>query len=118
MRLRAVVAAIPATIAAVWAVTHVVDWAQFLNGLAAVVAVAAAQVAFIRLAVKSRAYIAVHFVQVTLLIWYAAINLLLALDLLVIETLRLVPLFRWAFAPLLATYALRQMMSARRIVEL
>lgn len=92
------------------------DVAQSLNGAVALVAIGTSHYAFVRLGRYSRFAVAVHFTQVTLLMWYAALNLALAAALWTPETRQIVPLFRWAFAPLIATYALRQWMVARRAV--
>ena len=94
------------------------DWAQLLNGVAALVAIGAAHVAFVKLGTNSPAVIGIHFAQLLLLTWYATLNLSLALNLWDAGLAQLVPLFRYAFAPLLATYAARQILAARRTVTL
>lgn len=91
------------------------DWAQVINGVVALVAVASAHVAFVRLGLHAPINLLVHFVQVLILTWYVLLNLSLAFGLWDAETDVLIPLFRWAFGPLLATYALRQWLAARRV---
>jgi hypothetical protein len=94
------------------------DWAQLLNGIAALIAMGAAHVAFVKLGTNSPAVITAHFAQLLLLTWYATLNLSLAFNLWDAELAQLVPLFRYAFAPLLITYAARQILAARRTVTL
>jgi hypothetical protein len=91
------------------------DWAQLLNGVAALVAIGGSNFAFIRLGQRTPISLVTHFVQVLLLVWYAVINLALAFDLWSPEVREIIPLFRWAFAPLLMTYAVRQFTVSRRV---
>ena len=91
------------------------DVAQAINATVAIVAIGTSHYAFVRLGRYNRLHIAVHFVQLLLLAWYAVINLALAATLWQPEVRQVVPLFRWAFAPLIATYALRQYMVSRRV---
>ena len=91
------------------------DVAQAINGVVALIAVGTSHLAFVRLGSYGRFHIAVHFTQVLLLTWYAVINLALALSIWQPETAQIVPLFRWAFAPLIATYAIRQLLVSRRV---
>ena len=91
------------------------DVAQAINATVALIALGTSHYAFVRLGRYGRFHIVVHFVQLLLLAWYAVINLVLASTLWQPEVAQIVPLFRWAFAPLIATYALRQFMVSRRV---
>ena len=94
------------------------DWAQLANGIAASAAVVTAHLSFVKLGRHGATAIGVHFAQILLLVWFAAINLTLAFGVWTAEASTLIPLFRWAFAPLLATYAWRQWSAARRTIDL
>jgi hypothetical protein len=91
------------------------DWAQLLNGVAALVAIGGSNYAFIRLGQRTPVSVITHFVQVMLLVWYAVINLALAFGLWAPNVREIIPLFRWAFAPLLVTYTMRQFTVSRRV---
>jgi hypothetical protein len=91
------------------------DWAQLANGTAALIALAGSNIAFIRLGQRTLLGVTIHFVQVLLLVWYAVINLALGFGLWSPGVRQIIPLFRWAFAPLLLTYAARQFMVSRRV---
>ena len=91
------------------------DTVQMVNGLAALAAFGASVFAYLRFhdATSTPARI-VHVANGTILLWYASVNLALGTGLWGAAQSDLVPLFRWAFAPLLITYTARQLLAGRR----
>ncbi len=85
------------------------DWLQVINGSAALAAFAASMYAYSRLAPGGPVARVAHLANGTLLLWYATINLTLGFGVWHADIKDLVPLFRWAFAPLLLTYVARQL---------
>jgi len=118
MRWRRAALIIAAGSAAAAASTHIVDAAQVANGVAAVVGVWAAHYAFVHVTPRVGLAWLIHGINVTLLTWYAVVNLLLGFGVFRAEVVQVVPLFRYAFAPLLLSVAARQWLAAKRTITL
>jgi hypothetical protein len=92
------------------------DWAHLLTGAVALAAVVTAHVAFVLLGGHSRLLVWVHFTQLVLLAWVAVVSLAAAIGALDLSG-NAWPL-ELALPLLLATYATRQMLAARRVETL
>ena len=92
------------------------DWAQFANGVAALVGFAVWQYAFLMLLDhRSLLHRAVQTAASTLLLWYGTINLMLAFGVWNPEPIDVIPFFRLAFAPTIAALSLWLMVLIQRV---
>ena len=90
---------------------------QIANGTAAIVALVASQWSWIRVQQTTRHHvIVVHVAHTAILLWYAILNLGLGTGAVELDHAP-TPLFRYAFAPLLITYSLKQVMASARVVR-
>ena len=95
------------------------DWVQIINGAAALVAFGVSQLAYLNLNLHHLVSVTIlHTVHCTLLLWYGLLNFALGFGLFGFGVGNVTPYFRYAFAPLLITYSLRQLVAIQRIVSL
>jgi len=88
-----------------------------VNGCCALVGIGAAQYGYAN-AIQTWATLAVHFVQVALLLWYATAFLTVGFGLFGPDPALLTETLRWGFGPLLLSVAARQWITARKTITL
>lgn len=90
------------------------DVVQLSNGVAALLGFAAATWSYFRFHDRtSKPALAAHLINGTLLLWYAAVNLSVGAGVWEPDLRQLTKMFRWAFAPLVLSYAIRQLFAIR-----